>query len=69
MTTVNREFSDFAEKELANYVKKFSNEIDKNNASQIAKDIIKLIDWDNSALMHKGLSWIAKNYLIQQKMI
>lgn len=69
MTTVNREFSDFAEKELANYVKKFSKEIYKNNASQIAKDIIKLIDWDNSALMHKGLSWIAKNYLIQQKMI
>ena len=65
----SRNDKDFVEKELADYVIKFSKEIDKNNAGQIAKDIIKLIDWDNSALMHKGLSWIAKNYLIQQNMI
>ncbi len=69
MTTVNRDFLNFTEKELAGYVVKFSKEIDKNKASQIAKDIIKMIDWNNSALMHKGLSWITKNYLTQQKMI
>ncbi|GAA4296288.1 hypothetical protein GCM10023142_34890 [Anaerocolumna aminovalerica] len=28
-----------------------------------AKDIVKSIDWNNSALLHKGLSWITQNYL------
>lgn len=42
---------------------------EENKASQISSDIVKVIDWNNSALMHKGLSWMAKSYLIQQNMI
>lgn len=69
MTIVNKEFIDFAEKEIVAYVMKFSSGMEESKASQVAKEIVKLIDWNNSALMHKGLSWMAKNYLIKQNMI
>lgn len=69
MTTVNKEFVTFTEKELTSIVMRFLNTIEEKKASQISKEIVKMIDWNNSALMHKGLSWMAKNYLLQQKMI
>ena len=69
MTTINKDFISFAEKEMTAYVIRFSNDMEEGKASQVAKEIVKLIDWNNSALMHKGLSWIAKKYLTQQKMI
>ena len=46
---------------------RFANTIEESKAIQIAKEIISLIDWNNSALMHKGLSWITKNYLLKTK--
>ena len=33
------------------------------------EEILQMIDWNSSVLMHKGFSWMAKNYLNQQKMI
>lgn len=69
MTTVNKEFIEYTEKELVSIVMRFVNTLEEARAIQIAKDIIGLIDWNNSALMHKGLSWMAKNYLVQKKMI
>lgn len=32
---------------------------------EIAKHLLDAIDWDNSALMHKGLEWITLTYLNQ----
>ena len=69
MTTVSKEFIEYAEKELTSIVMRFVNTLEEGKATQIAKEIINLIDWNNSALMHKGLSWMAKNYLMQKKMI
>lgn len=69
MTTVNKEFIEFTEKELTAIVLHFINTIEENKASQISKEIVKLIDWNNSALMHKGLSWIVKNYLIKKNLM
>ena len=69
MSTVNKEFIEFTEKELTSIVMRFVSTIEECKATQIAKEIVKVIDWNNSALMHKGLSWIAKNYLIREKMI
>ncbi|MEE1314345.1 MAG: hypothetical protein UHS49_01075 [Faecalimonas sp.] len=69
MTTVDSNFLEFAEKELVVCVMRFANGIGESKASQIAKEIIEKIDWNNSALMHKGLSWMAKNYLTSQKLV
>lgn len=56
-------------KELTAIVLHFINTIEENKASQISKEIVKLIDWNNSALMHKGLSWMVKNYLIKENLM
>ncbi len=64
----NKEFLNFAEDELTNNVINLGN-FEKAKAKQIAKEILKIIDWDNSALMHKGFTWMVKNYLIKQKLI
>lgn len=69
MTTTNKEFIEFTEKELTAIVLHFINTIEENKASQISKEIVKLIDWNNSALMHKGLSWMVKNYLIKENLM
>lgn len=69
MNGMNSEFIDCAEKEVTFYVKRFMDSMEESKAAQIAKEIVKSIDWNNSALMHKGLSWMTKNYLIQKKMV
>lgn len=69
MITIDKEFVEFVEKEIVSCVMKFSNKIEQSKAIQISNDIVNLIDWENSALMHKGISWITKNYLLQHKMI
>lgn len=69
MTTVSNEMIEFAKKEFTSIIMRLVNLIEESRANQISDDIVKVIDWNNSALMHKGLSWMAKNYLIQQNMI
>lgn len=69
MTTVSKEMIDFAKKELTSIVMRLTNITEEAKASQISGDIVNVIDWNNSALMHKGLSWMAKNYLMKQNMI
>ena len=69
MNTINKEMIDFAKKELTFIVMRLANITEESKAEQISGDIVKVIDWNNSALMHKGLSWMAKNYLMKQNMI
>ena len=69
MSTVNSEMIEFIKKELTSIIMRLVNTIEENKAVQISDDIISIIDWNNSTLMHKGLSWMAKNYLLQQNMI
>lgn len=69
MTTVSKEMVDFAKKELTVIVMRLANITEEAKASKISGDIVNVIDWNNSALMHKGLSWMAKNYLTKQNMI
>lgn len=68
-TTVNNNMVDFAQKELTSIVMRLANITEENEARKISGNIVKAIDWNNSALMHKGLSWMAKNYLVKQNMI
>ena len=42
---------------------RFSKNIEENKANGIAEEILQVVDWNSSALMHKGFSWIVKNYL------
>ena len=67
MIPTSKEFLGFAKKELATCIMRFSKNIEKNKANGIAEEILQVIDWNSSALMHKSFSWIAKNYLNQQR--
>lgn len=69
MITMNREVITLAESEITTWVMEFSKNRDINDAEKLAKLIVSKIDWKNSALMHKGLSWITKNYLVQNKLM
>ena len=68
-TTISNDMLDFIKKELASIVMRLTNITEESKANQISNDIVNVIDWNNSALMHKGLSWMARNYLIKQNMI
>lgn len=68
-TTISKEMLDYTRKELPDIVMRFLNMTEESKANQISNEIIDVIDWNNSALMHKGLSWIVKNYLLKQNMI
>ena len=58
------DFIRFAEvkmaKELITYAK---GKIDETKSIEMAKVVVSEIDWSNSALMHKGFSWMAKSFL------
>lgn len=69
MTMVSMEMIEFAKKELTAIVMWLADITEEAKATQISCDIVNMIDWNNSALMHKGLSWMAKNYLMKQNMI
>lgn len=49
--SIDNEFLELAKIELRKYTTE--DRVDK---------ILKAIDWNNSVLMHKGFSWIVKNY-------
>lgn len=69
-TTVSKPFVEFAEKEIQIQILRFTkNSILEEKSKELAKEVVSIIDWDDSALMHKGLSWIAKNFLIRKKII
>ena len=69
MITTDKEFFDLAKKELVTCVMRFSKNLEEKRANGIAEEILQTVDWDNSVLMHKGLSWMAKNYLKKQNLI
>lgn len=69
MTTINKDMVEYTKKELTSIVMRLITTIEEDKANQISNEIIEIIDWNNSALMHKGLSWMAKNYLTKQNII
>ena len=52
-----------AKKEIIRTIQDNYSKVSYDEASKIAEDLIEKIDWDDSALMHKGISWITKSYL------
>jgi len=64
MNTIDEKFINQAIKEMTTELVRFSNgTLDTVKSNELAKVAVSEIDWSNSALMHKGISWIAKNYL------
>ena len=64
MNTIDKKFINQAIKEMTTELVRFSNgTLDTVKSTELAKMAVSEIDWSNSALMHKGISWIAKNYL------
>ena len=58
---VNKSFLEFVEKEMQVQIFNFTkNNIAEEKAKDLAKEIVSIVDWNDSTLMHKGLSWIAK---------
>lgn len=69
-TTVNKSFLEFVEKEMQVQIFNFTkNNITEEKAKDLAKEVVSIVDLNDSALMHKGLSWIAKNFLMGKKLI
>jgi len=64
MNTIDEKFINQTIKEMTTELVRFSNgTLDTVKSTELAKLIVSEIDWSNSALMHKGISWIAKSYL------
>lgn len=69
-TKKSKEFMSFVEKEMQSQINKFTQDkLAKEMVTELSKEVTSIIDWDNSALMHKGLSWIAKKFLIKKELI
>lgn len=64
---MDKKFVEFAENKMKNEITKFSSGfMEQSEIAILSKEIVSKIDWNNSALMHKGFSWIALNYLSQK---
>lgn len=44
-------------------------ELSPSQLDSLTDSIIVKIDWDNPALMHKGLKWIAQDFLNSQQFV
>jgi len=65
ITNQQDKFNEYVENTLERELIRLSNnQLTKDSANKKAKEIASKIDWNNSALMHKGLTWIANNYLL-----
>jgi len=63
MNVVSEKFIQGATLLLAEEFRRFNSALTLEDSIDLAKYVIPKIDWENEALMHKGLGWIAKNYL------
>lgn len=61
---MDKEFIDFAKEQIRAELEYFSDgALSGNAAESMAEAVVRKIDWNNTALMHKGFSWIAQEYL------
>jgi hypothetical protein len=47
---------------LAEEFKRFNDGLTFEDSVKLSEKVMSRIDWENEALMHKGLGWIAKNH-------
>ena len=61
MKTMSSEFIQGATLMLAEEFRRFNDDLSVEDSVKLSEETMPKIDWSNEALMHKGLSWIAKN--------
>ena len=66
---LSEKFIAFCENEITQNIMELAEKMDEPVAQNIAKRIIKAIDWNNPYLMHKGLYSITELYLRKNKII
>lgn len=66
---LSEKFIAFCENEITQNIMQLADKMDESVAQNIAKRIIKAIDWNNKALMHKGLYSITELYLRKNNII
>lgn len=53
----------YARNEMTDIYMRLRPEMSEVDARVLARHTVDIIDWNNDALMHKSLQWIAKEYL------
>lgn len=56
MITEDNLFIEYVKNQVVEDIKYYANTISDDRATEIAKDTVRLIDWNDSAVLHKGLS-------------
>lgn len=54
-----------AREDIIRVIRENNSEISYEVAIELADQLVKTIDWQNPALMHKGIEWITMFYLKQ----
>ena len=54
-----------AKEEMLRVIQTQRPQLSYDEANDIAEKLLDVIDWDNPALMHKGIEWITSFYLNQ----
>lgn len=55
-----------AKEDILKTIQNIRPEISTEEMESLSEEILKEIDWDNPALMHKGIAWIVDFYLRNQ---
>lgn len=63
------EFLQFAKREIEKCIIELNGNIGNEQADSIAGNLVNLIDWSNSALMHKGIRHITSSYMKQNNLL
>ena len=65
MKVMSKKFIQGATMLLAEEFRRFNGSLTFEDSVKLSESVMPKIDWENEALMHKGLGWIAKNYVSQ----
>ena len=52
-----------AKEQIVRTIKMYNSDISSEEALRLSEELLKVIDWNNPALMHKSISWITRFYL------
>lgn len=59
---MSKEFLQLAKNEIKKCILDLNDSLSDDKADNLAENILKLIDWSNSALMHKGFYYMTSIY-------
>lgn len=66
---MSKEFLQLAKNEIKKCIFDLNDCLSDDKADNLAENILKLIDWSNSALMHKGFYYLTSTYLKKNNLL